>query len=136
MEVSITSAIFVFMAIKVPRTRGSETMTESQYWGFIRSGLRSKSRFWKPIQECKLLVRRPSQSENKRLKYEYQCAICSEWFPEKEIEVDHIVPTGSLRSGDDLKPFVEKLFCETDGLRVLCEPCHAVVTKEQKNAKT
>jgi 5-methylcytosine-specific restriction endonuclease McrA len=122
------------MATRVPRTRASNTMTEAQYWGFVRSGLRSKSRFWKPIHEAKLLARRDSQSDNKRLKYEYQCAICKKWFPEKEIEVDHIVPTGSLRSGDDLKPFVANLFCEVEGLRTLCEPCHAIVTKEQKDA--
>jgi len=120
----------------IPRTRASGTMTESQYWSFIRSALRNKSRYWKPIQDAKVLARRPNKSENKRLKYEYQCAICSMWFPEKEIEVDHIEPVGSLRSGNDLKDFVQNLFCEVDKLRVLCEPCHKKVTKQQADAKT
>jgi len=122
--------------IKVPRTRASNTMTESQYWSFIRSALRNKSRYWKPIQDAKVAARRANQSENKRLKYEYQCAICSMWFPEKEIEVDHLYRVGSLRSGDDLKTFVDNLFCEVDKLRVLCEPCHKKVTKEQADAET
>lgn len=116
---------------RAPKTRGSGTLTESAFWSMIRSALRQKSRWWKPIQDAKRAVRRDNQSENKRLKYEYQCAICKNWFPEKLIEVDHIIPAGSLRSGDDLKTFVEKLFCEMDGLRVLCLECHTQVTKNQ-----
>lgn len=122
--------------ILIPRTRATNTMTEAQYWSFIRSALRNKSRFWKPIQDAKVLARRNNRSENKRLKYEYQCAICKDWFPEKLIEVDHLVQVGSLKSGDDLKQFVENLFCEVDKLRVLCEPCHKIITKEQADAKT
>jgi len=121
--------------ILIPRTRASLTMTESQYWSFIRSALRNKSRFWKPIQDAKVLARRNNESSNKRLKYEYKCAICGDWFPEKLVEVDHLEQVGSLRSGDDLKGFVANLFCEVDKLRVLCEPCHSQVTKEQADAK-
>lgn len=127
---------FMAKRIKTPKPRASGTMTESAFWSMIRSALRQKSRWWRPTMDTKKAARRDSQSENKRLKYEYQCAICKGWFPEKEIEVDHIIPAGSLRCGDDLKAFVERLFCEMDGLRVLCEACHAVVTKEYTDAKT
>lgn len=86
--------------------------------------------------DAKLVARRDNQSDNKRLKYEYQCSICKEWYPDKNIEVDHLIPAGSLRSGDDLKGFVERLFCEKEGLRVLCKPCHRIVTNENADAKT
>lgn len=33
---------------RVPRTRGGFTMTEAQFWGFIRSNLRLMSRKWRP----------------------------------------------------------------------------------------
>ncbi len=122
--------------IRAPKTRGSGTLTEAAFWSMIRSALRRKSMWWKPLQDVKKQARRDNQSENKRLKYEYQCVLCKNWFPEKLIEVDHIIPAGSLRSGDDLKTFVEKLFCESDGFRVLCEVCHAMVTKEHSDAKT
>ena len=121
---------------RVPKTRGSNTLTESAFWSMIRSALRQKSRWWKPISDAKLKARRNNKSANKRLKYEYQCAICKDWFPDKNIEVDHLIPAGSLRSGDDLKGFVERLFCEKDGLRVLCKPCHKIITKEYVDAKT
>jgi 5-methylcytosine-specific restriction endonuclease McrA len=114
------------------RTRASGTMTEAEFWSFIRSALRQKSTRWKPIYTCKNKARRKNQSDNLRLKWEYQCAECKEWFPEKQIEVDHIVPAGTLTCAADLAPFVEKLFCEEEGLRVLCESCHAKVTAIQR----
>lgn len=99
-------------------------MTESAFWSFIRSALRQKSRWWKPIQEVKKAAKRPYKGSNKRQKFEYQCSDCKDWFIEKMVEVDHIVEAGSLKSGDDVKGFIERLFCEKDGLRVLCKPCH------------
>jgi 5-methylcytosine-specific restriction endonuclease McrA len=113
---------------KVPRTRASGTMTESAFWSWIRSALRNKSRFWKPITETKKDARRSYTGDNKRQKYEYQCNMCLNWFSDKEVEVDHIIPAGSLRSSDDLKGFVERLFVEKEGLRVLCKKCHYEIT--------
>jgi len=117
---------------KQEKTRGSKTYTESAFWSMIRSCLRQKSRWWKPIYTTKLEARRPNQSDNKRLKYEYQCVKCQHWFPDKEIEVDHITPVGSLKSGKDLEVFVENLFCEKEGLQILCKLCHLKNTKKQK----
>lgn len=120
---------------RVPKTRASGTMTESAFWSWIRSALRQKSRWWKPISDTKQKARRNYKGPNKRLKYEYQCAICKNWFPNKQIEVDHITPAGSLKSGDDLKGFVERLFCEAEALRVLCLTCHKKVTEDGKRKK-
>lgn len=110
--------------IKVEKTRNSGTMTESAFWSFIRSALRQKSRWWKPIQEVKKAAKRAYKGPNKRQKFEYQCSDCKDWFIEKMVEVDHIIEAGSLKSGEDVKGFIERLFCEKDGLRVLCKPCH------------
>jgi len=120
---------------KVPKTRNAGTMTESGFWSFIRSGLRQKSRWWKPITECKLQARRPYKGTNKRQKFEYQCASCKGWFQEKKINVDHITPAGSLNCAQDLPGFVERLFCEIEHLQVLCETCHNKKTKQEKDEK-
>lgn len=117
---------------KVPKVRNAGTMTESAFWSFIRSALRQKSRWWKPITQCKMLARRDYKGPLKRQKFEYQCNNCKKWFPEKKINVDHINPAGSLNCADDLGPFVERLFCEIDNLQVLCETCHDVKTKLEK----
>lgn len=116
----------------VARTRAGGEWTEARFYSFLRSGLRQLSRRWPPLVRLAAnAVRRPSQSDNKRQKWEYQCQECQGWFMRKNIEVDHVVPCGSLRSLEDIAGFVERLFCETDGLRVLCETCHAARTREQ-----
>ena len=123
------------MAIKkvkkqlVPRTRNGGTETESQHMGKIRSALRKLSQFWKPIQQVKHNARRKSQSPNPRLKFEYQCNICKNWHPEKNVEVNHVIPAGSLKSYSDLPQFCERLFCEDlSNYEVLCIPCHVKLT--------
>ena len=115
---------------RVPKTRNANSMTESQFWGSIRAVLRSKSRWWKPIIQCKTNACRPCKKG--RQKWEYQCNICKQWFPEKMISVDHIIPAGSLRCAEDLKGFVERLFVEIDGLQCLCDDCHSVKTQNEK----
>jgi 5-methylcytosine-specific restriction endonuclease McrA len=116
--------------VKAVKTRNSGTMTESAFWSFIRSALRQKSRWWKPISECKLKAKRNYKGPNKRQKFEYQCKKCKQWFAEKNINVDHIKPAGSLNCAEDLPGFINRLFCEIDNLQVLCEPCHNVKTKQ------
>ena len=117
---------------RVPKTRNAGTMTESAFWSFIRSALRQKSRWWKPITECKMKARRAYKGPNKRQKFEYLCNSCNRWFPEKQINVDHIVGAGSLNCGQDLPGFVDRLFCEQDNLQVLCTTCHDHKTKLEK----
>lgn len=117
---------------KTPKIRNSNTMTESAFWSFIRSGLRQKSRYWKPITECKQKSRRKYNGPNKRQKFEYQCNQCKNWFAEKNINVDHIIPAGSLNCAQDLPGFVERLFCEAKDLQVLCSNCHNIKSKKDK----
>jgi 5-methylcytosine-specific restriction endonuclease McrA len=119
--------------VKKPKPRNAGTMTESSFWSFIRSSLRQKSRWWKPVLQCKELAKRPYQGPNKKQKYEYQCNSCKEWHLGKNVNVDHIIPAGSLQSGKDLEGFVERLFCEVDNLQVLCINCHDRKTKCEIN---
>lgn len=115
------------MATKPVKTRAGGEMTEARFFAFIRSGLRQMSRRWPPlVRHAMIAVRRKNESDNKRLKWEFQCATCKGWQPAKQVEVDHIVPCGSLKSFDDLRGFTERLFCEAEGLRVLCNVCHAL----------
>ena len=118
--------------MKSPKTRNNGTMTEAAFWSFIRSSLRRRTIVWKPINEVKKEARRPYVGENKRRKWEYQCASCKGYFSDKEIQVDHKIEAGSLRSGKDLEGFVERLFCEKEGLQVLCRNCHLEKSYKKK----
>ena len=120
------------MGKKVIKTRNAGTMSESAFWAFIRSALRQKSRWWKPVTQCKLNAKRPYKGTNKRQKFEYQCNKCKKWFPDKQINVDHVLPAGELNKADDLPGFVERLFVEVEGLQTLCLNCHNEKTKQEK----
>lgn len=116
---------------RVPRTRAGGEWTEATYWSFLRSGLRQMSRRWPPIvRQAMVAARRKYEGENKRQKWEYKCASCRKWHKGTDVAVDHIEPCGSLKSGDDIREFVERLFCEPAGLRVMCRECHRKVTNE------
>lgn len=130
------------MGKKKPKPYNNGTMTNAGFWGMIRSALRQKSRWWKPVKQAKENSRRKYKGDNKRQKWEYQCAHCKKWFMDKEIAVDHIEEVGSLKSSEDLKGFVERLFCEVDGLQVLCNKrldgktsCHKIKTDEYMKTK-
>ena len=100
------------------------TWTEAQFFAFIRSALRSACVRWPPRSETLKAARRRYNGPNKRQKWEYQCAICMGWHKGTNVQVDHITPCGELQSFYDLGGFAARLFCEVDGLRVLCKPCH------------
>ena len=110
------------------RTRASNRWTESRFWAFLRSNLRRASVRWPPRPDAKNAARREYAGDNKRQKWEYQCESCGGWYMGKEVEVDHRVPCGSLKSYEDVEGFVRRLFCEAAGFRVLCKACH----KERK----
>jgi 5-methylcytosine-specific restriction endonuclease McrA len=111
---------------RVVRTRAGGEWTEAAYFQFIRSGLRQLSRRWPPVTRLVWLqARRRYLGPNKRQKWEYQCAICLTWGLRTDMQADHIVPCGPLRTLEDLPAFVGRLLCEVEGLRILCTRCHA-----------
>ena len=114
------------------RTRGAGSYTESQFWGFIREGLREKHQRWKPrrlaVQEATRDIPPERKQPGCRRRKETQCAICKEWGPQDSRQADHIEPVGSLRCYEDLPGFTKRLFVEMDGYRVLCKPCHKAET--------
>ncbi len=110
---------------RVPRNRAGGEFTESQYWLFIRNALRTASYTKYPpiVRQALDRVKRPSQSANKRLRWEYQCAACQLWYARKLVRVDHIYPVGSFLCYDDAPAYIARLFCEPEDLRILCVDC-------------
>ena len=116
--------------MRTPKTRNNTTLTEAAYFQMIRGVLRRGFRYWKPIQAAKLAARHKYNGDNKRQKWLYECASCKRFFKGTEVQVDHIVPVGSLRCLDDVVGFIERLTVE-QGYQVLCKACHGVKTKKE-----
>ena len=88
---------------------------------YIKSALR---RTWSRSKQ------RQSALKQARLSYGlYSCGNCGGSHKRKEIEVDHIIPVGKFITFD---LFIERLFCDTKGLKVLCKDCHKIKTKMDK----
>ncbi len=116
---------------RVERTRNAGKLTEAGYWGAVRSSLRRGFRYWAPAMNAKLAARRPYTGENKRQKWEYKCAHCKKWYMDKDVQIDHKIPTGSLRSSKDLAGFLERLTPEK-GFQILCLSCHQSKTNKER----
>jgi hypothetical protein len=112
---------------RVERTRNGGNWTEARYFSFIRSALRSAFQKWGPKHEAKKLAKRGYN--------QYECAHCGEIYGNKDTEVDHIEPAGSLKTYEDLPAFVERMFCEVEGFQVLCKACHQVKTNEERKKR-
>ena len=96
--------------------------TLARYRSFIVSGLRRASMRWPVKADVLEAARRPAQGRSKQTKWEYQCAGCHDWFLRKDVQVDHKQPCGDIL--EDAAGYLGRMFCESDGLQVLCKPCH------------
>jgi hypothetical protein len=110
--------------------------TEAFVLSRIRAVLRRLSMQMPAVRLVKLANRRPYTGPNKRLKFEYRCEQCNEWFPEAGTQVDHKEPAGPLKTFEDVGPFARRLlFCGTGGLQVLCTKHHNEKTQAERKAR-
>ena len=110
--------------------------TTSKFFSFIRSAIRNKFTRWPPKYEVLNAAKScVPKDRGGRQKFEYKCSICEGKFAQKNVEVDHIIPCGSLKSFEDLSGFAERMFCSAEHLRVVCKPCHKKVTAAERAKK-
>lgn len=105
----------------------------SNFYTWLRSGLRKLSRRWPPVFEALADAKVAYVGENKRRKYSYVCAHCGYLFDAKSVAVDHKEPAGQLNRKEDIADFVTKLFCDKTGLQVLCHTCHDIKSYMEKH---
>lgn len=116
-------------------TRNNGRWSEAQFRSFVKNQLRSATRKWGPINECK---KRANVSRGM-----YQCEGCGQVVPltyydeekrkrMKGVFVDHIVPVVDPAVGwTTWDEVVDRLFCEPNNLQLLCKECHSVKSKEE-----
>jgi O6-methylguanine-DNA--protein-cysteine methyltransferase len=126
--------------VKAIKTHNNNTLTESEYFGKIRSSLRRGFMYWKPGILALENASRKYTGENKRIKKEYKCSGCGEYFQRKLVHIEHKIPCGSLRTFDDIVPFIQRLTTEDlTAFHIMCHTCHQVKTSfertERKNKK-
>lgn len=113
--------------------------TPAKFKGFIVSLLRSGMRRF-PNKSEALSKAKTTKKKNKktnRLAQHYKCASCRKEFPLSDVQVDHIQPVVDTKQGFvDWNTFIERMYCTTENLQVICKPCHKVKSdKERKERK-
>jgi len=108
----------------------------------IRSAIRrvfSRSPF---VREVLMKVRKEEVKYNKdgskaaKPAVRYQCNVCKKWFKSTEVAVDHIIPVISIEEGfKNWDTFVERLFCNSMNLQVICDICHHTKTQLERKLR-
>jgi 5-methylcytosine-specific restriction endonuclease McrA len=114
-------------------------MTEAQFRGWIVAALRDRSRWWKPKQKAKRAARLPKKypdPKTGRIVFHSTCAGCGEKCPEKDVQMDHIVPIVDPAIGFvSWDVYIERMFIE-DGYQALCPTCHKEKTARERAIST
>jgi len=110
--------------------RNNGKWTEARFHSFVMSALRKASQ------------RFPAKHESKKAarvkRGVYMCAgyNCDPHeTPAKHTHIDHIEPVVPLTGFTSWDDIINRLFCNSDGLQVLCSECHTAKTKEERRIR-
>lgn len=122
--------------------------TEAKYWTWLRGELRRMWTHYPPRNKLKMSLRRrvpmldsegvqlvAKTGKNRgkpRTRFELDCTICKESFPQAQIELDHIVGAGKCSNGIQACTFLFKLLCPVEHMRPVCKPCHRIHTYAER----
>ena len=125
---------------QLTKPHNNEQWTVARYNSFIKSALRSASVRWPPKNNVKKAAR-VERGVYKCAGYKVKAhKVPASLPPQKEggkrvnnAVVDHIHPVINPKTGfvswDDT---IKRMFCEADGLQVLCHKCHSRKTMDEK----
>ncbi len=117
-----------------PKVYCNGQWTQARFNSFIRSGLRQMTLRWAPFQTAE-----KAATTKRGFR---RCAKCGEEVPVtvleggrrvKNVHKDHRVPVVDPHVGfTNWDDYITRLFCEADGIDILCRACHTEVTNEEK----
>ena len=112
--------------------------TPARFKAWIIGILRRAMVRWEPksmaLEEA-CVGQRVNKRTGRKAKH-YCCSDCGELFVLRDVQVDHIDPVVDPEVGCvDWETFIDRMFCETDNLQVLCKPCHKEKTKAETKVR-
>ena len=106
--------------------------TQGRIRGFITSFIRRGFSRWPPRYEClkDARVGKKINIATGRKAEHFKCALCSNEFLNKDVEVDHIEPVVCPKVGFvDWNTYMERLLVDKDKMQVVCKKCHKEKSK-------
>ena len=113
--------------------------TDARFRSFITSLLRSGMRRFPNKTEAlsKAKTTRKKNKKTNRLAQHYRCASCRKEFPLSDVQVDHIKPVVDPKDGFiDWEVYVQRMFCTTENLQVICKPCHKIKSDKERKQRS
>jgi hypothetical protein len=112
--------------------------SESAFWNWIRGVLR-KGWSKHPVKHLYIQSKRkravntnPKSASRFPEVWAIDCELCGKTCKMGDVEVDHKTMAGSLTALEHIKDYAERLFLvDFDSIRVLCKPCHKIVSYAQ-----
>jgi len=123
--------------LKSNKPRNNGEWTEARYQSFIKSALRAASQRWPPryaVIKAAFVGKRTNPASGRIASF-YKCNACKNDFPLKDVQVNHIIPVVPVTGFTTWDEIIERLFCEQDGLELLCKPCHSTITKSENEER-
>lgn len=122
---------------KQPWGKGTPWSSQTAFMTYLRGCLR-KAWSTNPIKltvlkNSRKQIANPNPRGNKPTVWGCTCSLCNKDYVMKDIQVDHIIPAGSLKEISDIQGFVERLLCVTEeDLRVVCKSCNSILAYADK----
>ena len=119
------------------KTYNNGEWSDARFNSFVKSALRSASIRWPPKYQklSEALVGTKVNQKTGRMAKHYECNQCKGHFPAKDVEVNHILPVVPVEGFTSWDLIIERMFCEKDGLEVVCKPCHREITKKENEER-
>jgi len=112
--------------------------TPARKKSFITSVLRGGSRRWPPrnaVLNASKTIKKINPKSG-RMAQHYRCAECKGEFPAKEVAVDHLQAVVDPATGFvGWDTFIQRLYCDEDGMQTLCHTCHDIKTQEERKRR-
>ena len=112
--------------------------TAAKFRSFVTGALRTATRRWPPKYKAlkEAFTGRQVNKKTNKLAMHYMCAACSSEFVSGDVQVDHKKPAVDPKAGFiSWDVYVDRLYCESSNLQVLCKPCHADKTAAEKKLR-
>lgn len=121
------------MGKKTPPFVNYPQWTTARFFTFLRSALRQAWSRYPPRYEAlkRSETGRKINKKTGKLARHHLCAKCKKEFVTKDVQVDHKIDAGTLKTFEDVEGFVRRLFCSVDDLDVLCKKCHSNKTHKK-----
>lgn len=122
----------------IPKPYNGGQWTQARFDSFVKSALRAASRRWPPKYEAlkRACVGKRHDPATGKQSFRYTCQGCANIFKAAEVSVDHIWPVIDTEEGftnwDDV---IRRMFCEVDGLQILCHTCHSKKTQNERKQR-